>query len=143
MHDIVTDIIKTCPVCVLAPTKTLFRQCGDKRSKIYRPLEALIVDSLYLPRDHLGHSKALIIADNCTSRICIFPGRDLTAATVRKHLLSYLYCHAPPKYIISDRGSEFSENLDTFLAEYDIQLLSPAAHQKGSSALAELSIRLA
>ena len=29
LNKIITDVIKTCPVCILAPTQTLFRQCGS------------------------------------------------------------------------------------------------------------------
>ena len=71
LNKIITDVIKTCPVCILAPTQTLFRQCGNQRSTIYRPLQALVIDSSYLPRDNLGHSKALMVTNSFTSRICI------------------------------------------------------------------------
>ena len=96
LENIVLDVIKSCPVCTLCPDKKLFLQCGSQRSTVYRPLQAIIIDSLYLPSDKLQNSKALIIKDSCTSKICIFPGRDLQASTARKHIFNYLLCHPSP-----------------------------------------------
>ena len=113
---LVQDILNTCPVCTLAPKKALYRQIGSSRSTLYRPLQALVCDSLYLPADKLGYSKALLLCDAGTGKISIFPEKNLQASTARKSILNYLYCTPAPQFLISNKGSEFEKNLDLFLA---------------------------
>ena len=139
---LVQDILNTCPVCTLAPKKALYRQIGSQKSTLYRPLQAVVVDSLYLPSDKLGYSKALLLCDAATGKISIFPEKNLQASTARKSILNYLYCTPAPQFLISDKGSEFEKKLDLFLAQYDITLLSLSSHQKGATSLAEANIKL-
>ena len=80
LEDLVQDVVSHCPVCTLSPTKKLHRQCGEVRSTVYAPLQAVVCDSLYLPADKLQHSKALLLADSCTiypekneNDACLFP----------------------------------------------------------------------
>ena len=136
------DIIATCPICAISPTKELYKQVGSVRSTIYRPLQAVVCDSLYLPADKLGYSKALLLADAATGKISIYPEKDLKAATARESILNDLYTTPAPEFLITDKGSEFEKNLDLFLAHYNITLLSISSHQKGSTGIAESNIRL-
>ena len=54
LESLVLDIVRTCPVCTLSPTKKLYRECGEVRSTVYAPLQAVIMDSVYLPADRLA-----------------------------------------------------------------------------------------
>ena len=62
LENIILDMIKSCPVCTLRPDKKLFRQCGRERSTVYRPLQCIVIDSIYLPSDRFRNGKALILA---------------------------------------------------------------------------------
>ena len=77
----------------------------------------MVIDNAYLPKSHQGFSKALILVDACTGCTIVYPSRDLLAATVKKHLLTYLSSHPIPAEIKADFGSEFKENLDQFLGK--------------------------
>ena len=110
LEKLVQDIIATCPICAISPKKALYKQVGSVRSTIYRPLQAVVCDSLYLPEDKLGYSKALLIADAATGKILIYPEKDLKAATARKSILNYLYTTPPPEFLIKDKGGEFEKN---------------------------------
>ena len=72
----------------------------------------------------------------------VYPSQNLLASSVRKHLLTYLSSHLIPQEIKADFGSEFQQQLDTFLATYGIQLSSSKPYSKGSTAQAESVIRL-
>ena len=95
-----------------SPKKALYKQVGSVRSTIYSPLQAVVCDSLYLPADKLGYSKALLLADAATGKVSIYPEKDLQAATAKKGILSYLYTTPPPQYFITDKGGEFEKGLD-------------------------------
>ena len=112
------------------------------RSNIYLPGEALEIDSLYLPRDRYGNSKALIMVDVASSKTSVFPGTSLQAATVRAHIIHFLCASVIPRVIICDMGSEFMKNLDIFLAQYNISLQASQPYHKGSTAAAESTINL-
>jgi hypothetical protein len=100
------------------------------------------MDSAFLPRSQHGYSKALIIVCACTGYIIVYPSTNLQAVTVRKHLLTYISSHPIPAEIKCDFGSEFREDLDKFLAKYNIDLNSIKPYAKGSSSNAESAIKL-
>ena len=84
---------------------------------------------MYLPADKLGYFKALLLADCATGKVSIYPEKDLKAATARKSILNYLYTTPAPELLITDKGGEFGKDLDLFLAQYNITLLSISSHQ--------------
>ena len=82
------------------------------------------------------------MVDACTGYIIVYPSQNLLAVTVRKHLLTYLSSHLILQKIKADFGSEFQQELDVFLARYNIQLTSSKPYSKGSTVQAESVIRL-
>ena len=95
-------------------------------------------NSCYLPRSQTGYSKVLI----CTGYVIVYPSMNLQAATVCKHILTYLSSHLLPGEIKADFGSEFKKEFDQFLANYGISLSSCKPLSKGSTSQAESVIRL-
>ena len=67
---------------------------------------------------------------------------NLQAATVRKHILTYLRSHLLRSEIKADFGSEFKKEFHQFLANYGISLSSCKPLSNGSTAQAESVIRL-
>ena len=122
LQTFIQEIIAQCPVCIITQPKKLRRLCGDVRSNIFLPGECIEIDSCYLPSDRYQHSKALIIVDACSSKVSIFPGRDLKSATIRQHMKNFLYCNPLPRVVRCDFGQEHKKDLDVFLAQYSIQL---------------------
>ena len=83
----------------------------------------------------------MLLADAGTGKISIYLEKDLKAATARKSILNYLYTNPPTEFLITDKGGEFEKNLDLYLAQYNITLLSISSHQKGSTGIAESNIK--
>ena len=82
------------------------------------------------------------MVDACTGYIIVYPSQNLLAATVRRHLLTYLSSHLIPSEIKADFGLEFQQELDVFLARYNIELSSSKPYSKGSTSQAESVIHL-
>ena len=122
-------------ICTIAAPKRVRTLIGAQRSNIYAPSQCLVVDSCYLQKFQYGFSKALIMVDACTGYIMVYPSQNLLASSVRKHLLTYLSSHLIPQEIKADFGSEFQQELDVFLARYNIELTSSKPYSKGSTAL--------
>ena len=134
--------VNTCLICTLSRPKLVWKLIGERRSSFFVPSETIIIDTLFLPRSKYGFRYALIICDAATAYVSCYPAYDLRASTVQKNLLYYLASHVIPKNVICELGSEMRGNLDQFLAQYGINLLSTKPYDKGSSSQAETSIRL-
>ena len=64
------------------------------------------------------------------------------ADTAKANITHYLNTHPIPQEIKSDFGPEFQKDLDTFLAQYNINLAASKPYSKGSTSQAESAIRL-
>ena len=80
--------------------------------------------------------------DSCTSRISLFESKDLKASSVRRHLKTYFQCQPLSEFLTCNLGTEFRQDLAAYLAGLGIQLHSMKPYNKGSTAVAESSIRL-
>ena len=131
------------PVCLLSKPKRLRKICGSMRSQVYRPWECIIVDSLYLPKDRHGHSKAILIVNAASSKLSNFHVTNLKFESVRQVLKHLLCCTVHPRLCKADQGTEYSQKLSDYLAKYNISLESSAPYHQGSTREAETSIHLA
>ena len=139
---IIEHMVKTCLVCQMSPPKMIRRLVGEERTQYFRPLECLVIDSLYLPSSKHGFKYGLVCVDAATSKAIVFPSVNLKAATVKRHLRTLFGINKPPLYLIADYGPEMRENLDGFLAEFNVTMLGTKPYSKGSTAQAEVTIRL-
>ena len=80
--------------------------------------------------------------DCCTSRISAYPSKNLTAAVAKAHIVNHILATGSPQVICSDHGSEFRKDLKVELAKINIQLQATTPYFKGTTAVAELSVKL-
>ena len=80
--------------------------------------------------------------DCCTSRISAYPSKNLTAAVAKAHIVNHILATGSPQVICSDHGSEFRKDLKDELAKINIQLQATTPYFKGTTAVAELSVKL-
>ena len=137
LKSMIDTIVSQCLLCTINAPKRIKKLIGSRRTNYYVPSQCLIIDSCYLPRSQTGYSKALICVDACTGYVIVYPSMNLQAATVRKHILTYLSSHLLPGEIKADFGSEFKKEFDRFLANYGISLSSCKPLSKGSTSQAE------
>ena len=142
LEEMISNVVQRCLISTISRPKRIRNLVGARRTNYYLPSQCLVVDSCYLPRSQHGFSKALIMFDAATGYVMVYPSTNLLAATVRKHILTYLSSHLLPEELKSDFGSVFQEELDKFLAKYGIQLSASKPLAKGSTSQAESVIRL-
>jgi hypothetical protein len=138
----IMQTVQSCMICTISQPKRIRKLIGARRSNFYSPSECVIMDSANLPRSAHGYSKALIVVDSCTGYTIVYPSQNLQAASVRKHLQTYLSSHPFPAEFKCDMGSEFMKDLDSFLAGFNISLNASKPYSKGSSSNSESAIRL-
>ena len=143
LKPLIQAVTDTCAICTISQPKRIRKLIGEKRSNFYLPSQVLILDSLVLPRSTHGFTAALMMVDACTGKISIFPSQNLKASNVRKHIYNYLNCHIAPTEIRTDMGTEFAQNLENFLSQYNIVHTSVKPFHKGGTSIAEVCIRLA
>ena len=139
---ITKKIAQTCSVCVLGRPRSVRKITGSQRTTVYLPGQCLCIDSCFLPKSSSGHTKLLIIVDCCTSRISAYPSKNLTAQVAKAHIVNHILATGSPEVICSDFGSEFKSDLKDELAKINIQLQATTPYFKGTTAVAELSVKL-
>jgi hypothetical protein len=122
LENMINQVVKTCLICTITAPKRVRTLIGSQRSNYYAPSQCIVIDNAYLPKSSHGYSKALILVDACTGYTIVYQSLNLLAATVRKHLLTYLSSHPIPSEVKADFGSEFKDDLDEFLGQYNIEL---------------------
>ncbi|KAG5280667.1 hypothetical protein AALO_G00062660 [Alosa alosa] len=68
-----------------------------------------------LPKTKAGHEYIMTVTDYFSKWVEAYPLRNKSAAEVGRHLCSMIYRHGCPKRILSDRGREFVNDLNTTL----------------------------
>jgi hypothetical protein len=142
LGTITTRITNTCSVCLLRQPKIVRKLTGSQRTAIYLPGECLVCDSAFLPRCSSGYTKILILVYACTSKISAYPSRDLTAKTAKNHIYNHILATSIPRVISIDHGQEFQKGLGAELASLNISLEATTSYVKGTTAIAEASVRL-
>ena len=142
LGTITTRITNTCSVCLLGQPKIVKKLTGSQRTTIYLPGECLVCDSAFLPKCSRGYSKILILVDACTSKISAYPSRDLTSRTAKNHIYNHILATSIPRVISIDHGQEFQQGLGAELASMNISLEATTPYVKGTTAIAEASVRL-
>jgi hypothetical protein len=142
MQDIVNYVILQCQKMPGKMPRKIVSIVGSQRSEVYRPGQAIMADSAFLPHDKFGMSKALILTDVCTSFSMIFPSADLKVQTIIKHIKNLLCCHTSPQCFISDFGNEFSIQLTEKLAELNISHKAGSPFNHNSSGQIESTVKI-
>jgi hypothetical protein len=84
----------------------------------YEPFEEVSVDFMTkLPKDEAGNVNILVVVDNFTKFVELFPVPDLLAETTAACLLQVFSRYGPIRRIRSDRGSQFTGSLCSKLCE--------------------------
>ena len=54
-------VVSACPICLLAAPRRLKRIWETLKTEVFQPGQCLISDSMYMPTDRYGYSKAVLI----------------------------------------------------------------------------------
>lgn len=101
--------ISTCPECTLFK-KPRGRQAGMLHPIIpgRRPFETVNIDHIGpFPRSTAGNVYVLVLIDNLTKFVKLYPSKTVHAITVVNQPKQFAQTYGLPKRIISDRGTVF------------------------------------
>ena len=77
-----------------------------------------------------------------SSKIAAFASKDLTSKSAKQHICNYILANSIPRIVTIDHGQEFKKGLDTELASLNVSLEATTPYVKGTTAVAETSLRL-
>ncbi|KMQ82260.1 polyprotein of retroviral, partial [Lasius niger] len=115
---------------------------GGKRQGLLHPIKPVRRPFAIIHMDHLGpfvtsskrNKELLVVIDNLTRFVQLYPLKDTSAKNVVKTLVSFVEAFGLPERIISDRGPCFTSNeLEKYCAENGIaHTLNSTAHPQGN-----------
>jgi hypothetical protein len=102
----------------------------------YTPMDRIAIDTIGpLPVDALGNKYIITIID-CFSRIVeLVPAQDTTAITAANAILQWICRYGIPSQIVSDNGTQYSNELVTKLCqlfEIDQSLIQAYSHEENA-----------
>ena len=116
LHDDVKTFVQSCEIC------SKVKPLGMKRGKVavrdwpYKPLNLLSIDYLTeLPVSSKGNRHILVINDQFSKYIQIYPVKDRTAKTVSECIVEYFLRFGIPKKLYSDRDPSYEADLFQFV----------------------------
>jgi hypothetical protein len=112
MRRDVKEFIRTCPTCQKSQhSKLLFDSKPFSLSGNY-PMESISIDSIgELTADKYGYKHILVIIDNFSRFVELYPTTDLTADGAARCLLNFIGRYGTPHYIRSDGGTQFVNSI--------------------------------
>jgi transposase InsO family protein len=115
----VVNFVRSCPFCQKSRVTVRDAPAPEVRViEVYEPFGEVLVDFMTkLPKDDAGNVNILVVVDNFTKFVELFPVPDLLAETTAACLLQVFSRYGPIRRIRSDRGSQFTGSLCSKLCE--------------------------
>jgi len=131
MRRDVSKFIRQCPTCQKSSVSKVAYNTIPFTTSTSKPHERINVDSFHVStEDAEGLTACLVIVDTCTRWVEIYPVSDLKADSIAPRLLEYFGRFGPPLQVLSDQGTEFSNELvkALFRAQEIIHSVTPIPH---------------
>ena len=118
MRRDVVDFLHHCVECQKLRVNAVTSQAHGARQVIetYEPFEMISIDTLSCPPDEDGYNCILVAICNFTRYVELVAAADHTASTWASFLLRICCRFGSPRYIHSDKGSEF---VNTVISEFN------------------------
>lgn len=132
----------SCHICQTAKTpRRRLRAPLGQQPQVWAPFQRIAIDLLALSPTPRGHHHVLVVVDAFTRWVELFPLKDTTAPTIARllydNIISRFGC---PKYLLSDNGPEFSNQVVRELCQIlGIRKIFTTAHHPQSNGLVERS----
>ena len=109
MRQDVVEFIQSCPTCQKSRATKMDSGSPEYHAiEAYEPFEEVSLDSMVnLPVDARGNRHILVVIDNFTKFVELFPVKDLSAETAAECLLQVCCCYGFISFIRSDNGDQF------------------------------------
>ena len=97
---------------------------------------------MYLPKDNFGNTYLLVLIDNFSRYLEIYPMPDKEAKTIANCLVQWLGRYGCPSQVFSDNGKEFvNEIISEFTTLIGTEQIFTLAYSKQENAIAERALK--
>jgi len=112
MKQHVQLFIKNCPLCQKLKEIKPHIDSLPFTLTTYEPMQTIGKDTLGpLPEDENDNKYVIVIKDHCTKTTELYPTKSTTAKEALHALLDWISRYGTPRYIISDNGSQYVNEL--------------------------------
>ena len=110
LRDLARNVVDSCILCKLCTKQGRTTTGGEQRTYDNNqvPGRIWISDMAYLPPCKMGNKFAMIMCDQLSSYVVIFPTADLRSLTMAAVIRQFLSIFPRPELWLSDYGSEYS-----------------------------------
>ena len=139
LYTDVHDYVRGCLTCRSVGERTAGPAPISKHAVPQRPFEYMAVDLLAMPESKAGNKYAMVVMDHFSRYATVVAIPDKSAVTVARALIErVILIHGPPKYLLSDQGGEFDNQLLIEIAEkFDFRKIFTTPYRPQSDGLVE------
>jgi hypothetical protein len=131
MRKDIAAFVKQCPSCQKSSVRKVEYNTTPFSTSSAKPHDRINIDSFHVrTEDEEGLKACLVIIDTCTRWVEIYPVANLQVESIAPRLLEYFGRFGPPTEILSDQGTEFSNNVMKAMLQASevIHTVTPIAH---------------
>ena len=111
-EHVVTFISKHCAICQKTAVNSILTKTQPFTLPSYDVMQKIAVDSTgILPKDAYGNQYIISIIDHFSRFVELYAVPDLSATTFARCLLSWMGRYHPPAILLSDKGTQFCNEL--------------------------------
>ena len=139
----VSEWIRSCDICSRAKHSAADRLVPHSLPTSNRPFERVFIDYAGpLSRTQAGNRYFLVIVDDFSRFLKVFPVRDCSAETTRKCFIRLCFDEGVPSQVVSDNGTHFTaDKMTSLFKELGIQHIRTAPYHPASNGMAERAVR--
>ena len=139
LRQYVKLFILKCPCCQKMRDNFSVKNTTPFTVSTFSPMERLSIDTIGpLPRSADGNRHVVVIVDNFTRWVELFPIADLTMKTAAKCLLEHIGRFGSPSQLLSDNGSQFVNSIIKEVCDMiDTEHIRGMAYSKEENAIVE------
>jgi len=143
LRENVKNFIRQCPCCQKMSQLKIPIHAAHFTTATYSIMERVSVDVCGpFPTDDYGNTDILVLIDNFTRYLEIFPMPDKSAKSIAKCLLQWVGRYSAPSQLLSDNGKEFvNEIIKEFTDLIGTEQIFTLAYSKQENAIAERALK--
>ena len=144
LRDLARNVVDSCLLCTLCTKQGKTTTGGAQRTfdNNQIPGRIWVSDMCYLPPCKLGNKFAMILCEQLSSYVVVFPTADLRSQTMAAVLRQFLSIFPRPELWLSDYGSEYSSIFTTELRKYHVKHHEGVPNRSQIQGSAELVVKL-
>ena len=137
-------MVAGCLLCQLCTKQSKTSTGGNKRTyeDNRTPGRIWVSDMAYLPECELGNKFAMILCEQLSSYVCIFPTQDLRPQTMAAVVRQFLSLFPRPEVWITDYGPEYSSVFTSELNKFHVKHHEGVPNRSEIQGSAELAVKL-